>query len=95
LTRLGRLNLRNARFVRDNRPLDSECGCDACSRFSRAYLRHLVTQDEALALILLSEHNLRFILDVTAGARTAIECGGFAAYKRTTLERYAEGESAA
>ncbi|MFQ5427047.1 MAG: tRNA guanosine(34) transglycosylase Tgt, partial [Gaiellales bacterium] len=95
LTRTGRLNLRNARFLRDDRPLDLECACDACSRFSRAYLRHLVTQDEALALILLSEHNLRFLLDVTAGARTAIERGGFAVFKRSTLDRYSEGERAA
>jgi queuine tRNA-ribosyltransferase len=48
LTREGRLNLRNARFARDQRPLDEECSCPACSRFSRAYIRHLVNQQEIL-----------------------------------------------
>jgi queuine tRNA-ribosyltransferase len=72
LTSSGRLNLRNARFARDPRPLDECCSCDACTRFSRAYLRHLVNQQELLGLRLLSLHNLRFLLDLTAGARAAI-----------------------
>jgi queuine tRNA-ribosyltransferase len=78
LTSHGRLNLRNARFARDPRPLDERCGCEACSRFSRAYIRHLVNQQELLALRLLSLHNLRFLLDVTLGARSAIESGRLA-----------------
>ena len=78
LTSHGRLNLRNARFARDPRPLDERCECPACSRFSRAYIRHLVNQQELLALRLLSLHNLRFLLDVTLGARTAIEAGRLA-----------------
>jgi queuine tRNA-ribosyltransferase len=78
LTSHGRLNLRNARFARDPRPLDERCGCPACTRFSRAYIRHLVNQQELLALRLLSLHNLRFLLDVTLGARTAIEAGRLA-----------------
>ena len=52
LTWEGRLNLRNARFARDRRPLDDGCDCPACSRFSRAYLRHLVNQQELLGLLL-------------------------------------------
>ena len=72
-TRRGRLNLRNARFARDPRPLDESCACAACSRFSRAYIRHLINQEELLGLRLLSVHNLRFLLDLTAGARAAIE----------------------
>src|SRR5262249_47039550 len=56
LTREGRLNLRNARFARDERPLDEGCACPACSRFSRAYIRHLVNQQEILGLRLLSLH---------------------------------------
>jgi queuine tRNA-ribosyltransferase len=83
----GRLNLRNARFARDERPLDETCDCPACTRFSRAYLRHLVNQNELLGLRLLSLHNLRFLLEVTRGARDAIERRGFAAYKRDALER--------
>lgn len=78
LTSEGRLNLRNARFARDPRPLDRRCGCDACTRFSRAYLRHLVTQDELLGLRLLSLHNLRFLLDLTAACREAIRAGRLA-----------------
>ena len=87
LTREGRLNLRNARFARDPAPLDDGCDCPACSRFSRAYIRHLINQNELLGLRLLSLHNLRFVLELTRGARDAIERGGFASYKRDWLER--------
>ena len=91
LTSHGRLNLRNARFARDPRPLDERCGCQACRRFTRAYLRHLVNQQELLALRLLSLHNLRFLLDVTLGARSAIENGRLADFtlemrQRMTIE---------
>lgn len=89
LTSSGRLNLRNAGFVRDERPLDEGCECPACARFSRAYLRHLVTQRELLGLILLSVHNVRFLLDVTAGARAAVERGEFDPYKADVLARLA------
>jgi queuine tRNA-ribosyltransferase len=78
LTSHGRLNLRNARFVRDERPLDERCACPACTGFSRAYIRHLVNQQELLALRLLSLHNLTFLLDLTEGARAAIEAGRLA-----------------
>ncbi len=89
LTWEGRLNLRNARFARDPRPLDENCLCPACTRFSRAYLRHLINQEELLGLRLLSLHNLRFLLDLTANARTAIEEGRLAAYKAEALGRLA------
>jgi queuine tRNA-ribosyltransferase len=78
MTSHGRLNLRNARFARDERPLDERCACPACKRFSRAYIRHLVNQQELLGLRLLSLHNIRFLLDVTLEARSAIECGTLA-----------------
>jgi queuine tRNA-ribosyltransferase len=90
LTWAGRLNLKNARFTRDPRPLDEQCACPACERFSRAYLRHLVNQNELLGLRLLSLHNLRFLLDLTAGARAAIEAGRFATYRREALARIAQ-----
>src|SRR5205085_1605093 len=67
LTREGRLNLRNARFARDQSPLDSACDCPACARFTRAYIRHLVNQNELLGLRLLSLHNLRFVIELTEG----------------------------
>jgi queuine tRNA-ribosyltransferase len=85
LTSHGRLNLRNARFARDPRPLDEGCGCPACARFSRAYIRHLVNQEELLGLRLLSVHNLRFLLDLTAGARAAIEAGRLADFTAAAL----------
>jgi queuine tRNA-ribosyltransferase len=93
LTWEGRLNLKNARFARDRRPLDEGCACPACSRFSRAYLRHLVNQQEILGLRLLSMHNLRFLLDLTAGARAAIERGALNAYVADSLERLAPTEA--
>ncbi|MGH2994986.1 MAG: tRNA guanosine(34) transglycosylase Tgt [Gaiellaceae bacterium] len=87
LTWKGRLNLKNARFARDERPLDEGCSCRACARFTRAYLRHLVNQQELLGLILLSEHNVRFLLDLTAGARAAIGRGELGAFKAAAFER--------
>jgi queuine tRNA-ribosyltransferase len=88
LTWQGRLNLRNARFARDPGPLDEGCACPACARgFSRAYIRHLVNQEELLGLRLLSLHNLRFVLDLAAGARAAIERGGLAGFKADALAR--------
>src|SRR5581483_12353975 len=87
-TSAGRLNLRNAGHARDERPLDERCSCPACMRFSRAYIRHLVNQQEVLALRLLPLHNLYFLLELTAGARAAIEAGRLAHFKREALERF-------
>ena len=89
LTWEGRLNLRNAGFARDPRPLDEDCSCPACTRFSRAYIRHLINQQELLGLRLLSLHNLRFLLELTANARAAIEQGRLAAFKSEALARLA------
>jgi queuine tRNA-ribosyltransferase len=91
LTATGRLNLRNARFADDPRPLEEGCACPACTRFSRAYLRHLVNQEEVLGLRLLSLHNLHFLLELTAGARAAIERGELESYTATALARLAGG----
>jgi queuine tRNA-ribosyltransferase len=87
VTAHGRLNLRNADFARDPRPLEEGCPCPACTRFSRAYIRHLVNQQELLGPRLLSLHNLRFLLDLTAGARAAIERGELARYKAEVFAR--------
>jgi queuine tRNA-ribosyltransferase len=92
LTWEGQLNLKNARFARDPRPLDERCGCPACSRFSRAYVRHLLNQQEILGLRLLSLHNLRFVLDLVAGARGAIERGELRSYKEAALARLQRSE---
>jgi len=87
LTWEGRLNLRNARFARDPGPLDPDCACPACTRFSRAYVRHLVNQQEILGLRLLSLHNLRFLTDLVAAARGAIERREFTTWRAEALER--------
>jgi queuine tRNA-ribosyltransferase len=90
LTSTGRLNLRNARFARDQSPLDEGCDCAACARFTRAYIRHLVNQNELFGLRLLSIHNLRFLVRLTDGARVAIERGTFAAYKSDQRRQWAD-----
>jgi queuine tRNA-ribosyltransferase len=89
LTATGRLNLRNARFARDPRPLEDGCDCAACARFSRAYIRHLVNQEELLGLRLLSVHNLRFLLRLTADARAAIGRGELGRFTDEALARLA------
>jgi queuine tRNA-ribosyltransferase len=91
LTARGRLNLRNARFARDPRPLEEGCGCPACNGFSRAFVRHLVNQQELLGLRLLSLHNLWFTLRLTAGARDAITRGAFDAYRADALASLTAG----
>jgi queuine tRNA-ribosyltransferase len=87
LTWEGRLNLKNARFARDERPLEADCTCPACARFSRAYIRHLINQQELLGLRLLSVHNLRFLLELTSGARAAIERGELSRFVADALAR--------
>ena len=95
LTADGRLNLRNARFSRDPSPLEEGCGCPACRRFSRAYLRHLVNQQELLGHRLLTLHNLHFLLELTRRARAAIERGELASFKAEVLGRLRASEEAA
>ena len=87
----GRLNLRNARFARDDGPLQEGCPCAACTRFSRAYIRHLVTQDELLGLRLLTLHNLSFLLELCREARAAILAGSFGAFADEALDRLGSG----
>ncbi|HSB37745.1 MAG TPA: tRNA guanosine(34) transglycosylase Tgt [Gaiellaceae bacterium] len=94
LTWEGQLNIKAARYARDPRPLDEDCGCPACSRFTRAYVRHLLNQQEILGLRLLSLHNLRFVLDLVAGARAAIERGRLRSYKEEALARLRRSEEA-
>lgn len=80
LSSQGRMNLKNARYTRDLDPLDPACPCPTCRGYSRAYLRHLVVMKEMLGSILLSVHNLAFLLDLTARARTAIEEGRYGVF---------------
>ena len=74
------MNLRNAQYARDFGPLDPACTCPTCTQYSRAYLRHLVSMKEMLGSILLSVHNLHFLLDLTARARDAVERGAYGAF---------------
>src|SRR4051812_39658922 len=71
-TSQGALNLKNARFADDSGPLDPKCGCPACTRFSRAYLHHVVKAGEIIAAMLLTWHNLKFYQDLMAELRQAI-----------------------
>jgi queuine tRNA-ribosyltransferase len=87
LTWDGRLNLHNKRFERDPAPLDAECDCPACARFSRGYIRHLIMQRELLGLRLLSLHNVRFLVSLCGAARSAIEDGTFPAFLERSLAR--------
>ncbi|MCC6109755.1 MAG: tRNA guanosine(34) transglycosylase Tgt [Denitrobacterium sp.] len=68
----GRMNLRNAKYTRDFTPLDHDCDCPVCTQYTRAYLRHLVKQNEMLGGILLSMHNIYFLTNLMARAREAI-----------------------
>ena len=89
-TAKGRVNLRNARFADDLRPLDDACDGPCCRTFTRAYLRHLVNQKEILGMQLLSEHNLRFLIRLCAAARRAISddrFGEFAAEARAHYQQ--------
>jgi queuine tRNA-ribosyltransferase len=91
LTRTGRMNMRNAAYARDPRPLEADCECPTCTRFSRAFIRHLVNQEEILGLRLLSLHNLWLIHRLTAEARDAICRGTFATFRAQSLSRLAGG----
>lgn len=72
-TRYGEVNMRNARFAEDDRPLDAQCGCYSCTNFCRAYLHHLFKAGEMLAGMLLSWHNVHFYQELMASLRAAIE----------------------
>ncbi len=76
----GRMNLANAKYTHDHGPLDPQCECSVCRNYSRSYLRHLVKQGEMLGGMLLSQHNLFYLLDLMRRARAAILDGTFASF---------------
>ncbi len=84
----GRRNIRNARFRLADVPLDPECGCATCTRFSTAYVRHLFTSEEILGLRLLSLHNVHFLTTLMRTARAAVLDGSFEGWSRDWLARY-------
>jgi queuine tRNA-ribosyltransferase len=83
-TRFGKINIKNARFAEDNRPLDEESTCPAMRDYSRAYLHHLFRADEMLGKMLLTWVNLAYYQDLMAGARAAIAAGTYADYMAET-----------
>ena len=86
-TSRGKLNIRNAQFAEDDAPLDAECNCSVCQRFSRAYLRHIYQAKEMLAAILLTHHNLAFFLDTMRKVREAIKLGEFKKFRQDFLDK--------
>ena len=89
-TSRGKLNIRNARFITDDSPLDPECGCSVCRRYSRAYLRHLYQAGEMLAATLISHHNIAFYLNTMRLAREAIRGGRYASFRAEFLAKLGE-----
>jgi queuine tRNA-ribosyltransferase len=85
-TSAGKLNVKNARWTMDTRPLDESCECSVCRRYSRAYLRHLYVSGEMLVSILLTHHNLAFFLDTMRRVRQSIRSGDFPKFRREFTE---------
>lgn len=90
-TSRGKLNIKNARWTTDRRPLDDACRCSVCQRHSRAYLRHLYLTGEMLASILLTHHNLAFFLDTLRRVRQSIRSGDFTRFRQEFIERLGSG----
>jgi queuine tRNA-ribosyltransferase len=89
----GKINIRNAKYAIDEEPLDLECSCSVCRRYSKAYLRHLYQAKEMLAATLISHHNLAFFLDLMRRVRQAIKSGNFKEFRRVFLDNIKESES--
>ena len=87
----GRVLIKNARFAQDQRPVDPQCTCSVCRRYSRAYLRHLFAAGELTAAILATHHNVHFYLDIMRQIREAIEFGNLANFSSDMHARYAAG----
>ena len=84
----GRVLIKNSRYAEDQRPIDSNCSCSVCRRYSRAYLRHLFAAGEMTAAILATYHNVHFYLDIMRRIREAIEFGNLAKFSSEMHARY-------
>ncbi|PYK34475.1 MAG: tRNA guanosine(34) transglycosylase Tgt [Verrucomicrobia bacterium] len=84
----GTLNLKNAEFALDKRPIEENCRCPACREFMRGYIRHLIKAEEILGLRLITLHNLHFYLNLMSQARTEIECGAFDQFRKAFVAGY-------
>ena len=87
-TAAGRKNIKNAQWRLDGAPLEEGCTCAACTRFSKAYIRHLFVAEEILGLRLLSLHNVHFLVALMRDARAAVQGGTFQGWSRDWLARY-------
>ena len=88
MTSLGRVNIKNAKYERDFSPLDPECDCYTCRNYSKAYLRHLFKSDEILSSMLMSNHNLHFLVNTMKNIRKAIDEDRFLEYKKEFYADY-------
>ncbi|MCR5153566.1 MAG: tRNA guanosine(34) transglycosylase Tgt [Lachnospiraceae bacterium] len=91
-TNHGKMNMNNAKYELDERPLDETCNCPTCRNYTRAYIRHLIKANEMLGMRLLVTHNLYFYNKMMEEIRDAIEEHRFAEYKKKKLEGFAAGE---
>ena len=91
-TNHGKLNLFNAKYELDTRPISEECTCTACRNYSRAYIRHLLKAKEMLGMRLCVLHNLNFYNNMMSEIRNAIEEGRYSEYKKMRLDGFAQGE---
>ena len=87
-TSTGTLNLKNAEFAMDKRPIEENCACPACGEFTRGYIRHLVKAEEILGLRLITLHNLHFYLELMRHAREAIQQGSFEQVRKDFVLKY-------
>jgi len=86
-TSQGKINIKNAAYANDHGALDPQCGCRVCARYSRAYLRHLYSSGEVLAMALNSVHNLAFYLDTMQAVRHSIRLGDFSGIRSGVQSR--------
>lgn len=92
-TRFGKINLLNAKYETDDRPIEDGCGCPACRRYSRAYIRHLLKAKEMLGMRLCVLHNLYFYNHLMEDIRHALDEGRYAAFKKEMLTSMEQGEN--
>ncbi len=91
-TREGPINLKSARYRRDNTPIDGECSCFSCQNYSRAYITHLFKHNELLGMRLAALHNVAFIIELVRNIRKSIERGEFSEFKEQFLKSYQNNE---
>ena len=86
----GKVNIKNARYKEDFTPLDPECDCYVCRNFTRGYLNHLFKSEEILSSMLLTEHNLYFLVRTMERIREAIENDRFLELKKDFMDKFGE-----